>query len=134
MPAPYAIARFARDYFNHVTRPLAGRLPPFILVDHQGRTTGRTYRTPMFGFFDDDRAIVVVLTYGPNVDWLKNLRAAGGGTVVAHGRRYRVGPPEVETGLARARVVPAILRPFLRLMRVNDFARLPLHAPTHSAA
>jgi len=134
MPAPYAIARFARDYFNHLTRPLAGRLPPFILVEHQGRTSGRAYRTPMFGFFDDDRAIVVVLTYGPNVDWLKNLRAAGGGTVVARGRRCRVGAPVVEAGLDQARVIPAILRPFLRLMRVNDFARLPLRPPTRSAA
>ena len=129
MPAPYAIARFARDYFNHLTRPLAGRLPPFILVEHRGRRSGRPYQTPMFGFFDDDRAIVIVLTYGPNVDWLKNLAAAGGGTVVARGRTYRVGPPAVETGLDRARVIPAIFRPALRLMRANDFARLPLRPP-----
>jgi deazaflavin-dependent oxidoreductase (nitroreductase family) len=128
MPAPYAIARFARDYFNHLTKPFAGRLPPFILVDHRGRTSGRPYQTPMFGFFDGDRAIVVVLTYGPNVDWLKNLRAAGGGTVHARGRVYQVGPPEVAAGLGRARAIPAILRPVLRLMRVNDFARLPIRS------
>jgi deazaflavin-dependent oxidoreductase (nitroreductase family) len=133
MPAPYAIARFARDYFNHLTRPLAAHVPPFILVDHRGRASGRLYQTPMFGFFDDDRAIVVVLTYGPNVDWLKNLQAAGGGTVHARGRVYRVGPPVVETGLGRARVIPAIFRPFLRLMRVNDFAWLPIRSSSSAA-
>jgi deazaflavin-dependent oxidoreductase (nitroreductase family) len=133
MPAPYAIARLARDSINHLTRPLAGHLPPFILVDHRGRTSGRRYQTPMFGFFDDGAAVVVVLTYGPNVDWLKNLQATGGGIVHARGRVYQVGAPAVEAGLGRANAIPAILRPFLRTMRVNDFARLPIRASALAA-
>src|SRR3954452_3417920 len=49
---------------------------PFALVRHVGRRSGRAYATPLVvarvagGF-------VVELTYGPDVDWYRNITAAG---------------------------------------------------------
>ena len=126
MPAPYAIARSNRYLVNPLARRLAGKVPPFILIEHRGRTSGKSYRTPVWGFFEDDDAIVIALTYGPDIDWLKNLRAAGGGEVVARGGAHHVATPIVQTGIDRTTAIPAMIRPVLRLMRVDQFARLPL--------
>ena len=127
MPMPRVIARANRYLANPLARRLAGRVPPFILVEHVGRVSKKRYRTPVFGFFEDHSgAIVVVLTYGPAVDWLKNLRAAGGGIVVARGRTYAIATPVVHTGLDRSPAIPAIVRLVLLPFDVTQFARLPL--------
>ena len=129
MPAPRVIARANRFLANPLARLIAGRVPPFILIQHVGRVSNRRYRTPVFGFFEHDRgAIVVVLTYGPAVDWLKNLRAAGGGVVIARGRTYAIASPVVHTGLDRSPAIPSVVRLVVRLLNVTQFARLPLRS------
>ena len=41
MTMPMAVARFARDYVNPVSRRFAGRVPPFAVVRHVGRWDAR---------------------------------------------------------------------------------------------
>lgn len=126
MPIPRVVARSNRYLANPLFRRLAGRVPPFVLIEHRGRTSGKRYGTPVFGFrAQNDPTWVVALTYGPEVDWLKNLRAAGGGVLVARGERYRTGPPVVGEGITAATAIPAPIRAFLRLVRVSWFVRLP---------
>jgi hypothetical protein len=86
------------------------------------------------GFFQDGDAIVVALTYGPDLDWLANLRAAGGGAVVSRGRTFNVGPPTVHTGLDQTTAIPAMVKLLLRVLRVSQFARLPLSADGKTAS
>ncbi len=126
MPIPRVVARSNRYLANPLFRRLAGRVPPLVLIEHRGRRSGKPYATPVLGFRDgSDPAWVVALTYGLEVDWLKNLRAAGGGVVVARGERSRTGPPVVGEGIAAASAIPAPIRAGLRLMRVDWFVRLP---------
>jgi deazaflavin-dependent oxidoreductase (nitroreductase family) len=54
-------------------------LPPFAIVNHRGRSSGRGYRTPVMAFPTDER-FVFALTYGRDVDWVKNLFASDGGS------------------------------------------------------
>src|SRR5689334_14015494 len=130
MPIPRLVARANRSLLNPLLLRVAGWLPPFMIVDHRGRTSGKRYRTPVIGFFEPGGdSIVVVLTYGPQVDWLKNLAAAHGGTLLFRGHVYPVGSPIVVSGLDQTRAIPRIARSFLRLLRVSQFARLPLRAP-----
>jgi deazaflavin-dependent oxidoreductase (nitroreductase family) len=75
-------------------RPVAGRLPPFAIVEHQGRTSGRPYRTPVFAFRRGDE-LVIVLSYGTGSDWVLNLMAERGGAVVRLGRRRVLANPRV---------------------------------------
>ena len=43
----------------------------------------------------DDVLVGVALLYGEESDWLRNLRAAGGGRVVRKGRTFELGEPRV---------------------------------------
>jgi deazaflavin-dependent oxidoreductase (nitroreductase family) len=106
---------------------LAGRLPWFALIVHRGRKSGNEYRTPVNAWLDDE-TVIVALTYGPGTDWLKNLGAAGMGEVIAGRTSYRVGRPEV-IGIEGMKRMPAVVRPILRAIDVDEFALLPLLKP-----
>jgi deazaflavin-dependent oxidoreductase (nitroreductase family) len=88
------IRPFTTHVFNRFARRFAGRLPGFGLLTYVGRKTGATYRTPMNVFWRDGRA-VFALTYGSDVQWLKNVLAAGGCTIRTLGRDVRLVEPEV---------------------------------------
>jgi deazaflavin-dependent oxidoreductase (nitroreductase family) len=122
MPLPASLARFNRRATNTLTRPVAGRLPGFAVVTHRGRRSGAIYRTPVNAFATPD-GYVVALTYGPDRDWVKNVLAAGGGVLEVGGRRVRVERPRLVHD-PRRRLVPAPVRPMLRLLGVEDFLEL----------
>ena len=81
--------------FNAVTLPLAGRrFSPFGLLRHTGRRSGRTYVTPLRGYPFGD-GFVLELTYGPDVDWCRNVMATGKGMLSWHGQEYVLEQPEI---------------------------------------
>ena len=127
MPIPESVARFNRVATNRITKPLAGRIPWFALIVHRGRRSANVYRTPVNAWLDEE-SVIVALTYGPDTDWLKNLEASGGGEVIARGRRYRVGPPQL-IGEEGSRRMPTVVRPILKAIDVHEFALLPLLTP-----
>jgi hypothetical protein len=67
MPLPRPLARLNRRLTNRVAGRVAGRLPPFAIVAHSGRRSGRTYQTPIWAFRAPD-GFVVALTYGDSAD------------------------------------------------------------------
>jgi deazaflavin-dependent oxidoreductase (nitroreductase family) len=71
------------------TRVARSRRGPFALVRHVGRRSGRQYETPVI-LARVPAGFVAELTYGPDVDWYKNITAAGRCTVLHHGREYAV--------------------------------------------
>jgi deazaflavin-dependent oxidoreductase (nitroreductase family) len=89
---------------------------------HEGRGSKREYRTPVNVFRVPD-GYVVALTYGTESEWVRNVRTAGGCELITRGRRKRVGSPEIRHDESR-RLVPALVRPVLRLLRVTDFMHL----------
>jgi deazaflavin-dependent oxidoreductase (nitroreductase family) len=98
MTAPPTRLRFIRPITNRVvnpvTRRVAGRLPGFAILTHVGRTSGRTYRTPL-NVFRRGNQYLFALTYGSDVQWLKNVLAAGECTIRTLGRDVRLVEPEV---------------------------------------
>ena len=96
MQLPQRLARFNRYVTNPVQRLWAGWAPTMGIIEHVGRRSGRTYRTPLTVFSTDD-GVAILLTYGPDRDWLKNLTAAGGGRLRRHGRGFVVRDPQVMT-------------------------------------
>jgi len=64
------------------------------VVRHKGRHSGRAYETPVL-CFDDGPVHRIALTYGRDVDWLKNVLAAGTFEVSSKGRTVRLTDPEV---------------------------------------
>src|SRR5262249_46141243 len=87
------VARFNKRVTNRIQGVYAWLLPPWAVILHRGRRSGRNYRTPLFAFRRGG-TLVVALLYGWESDWLHNLRA-GGGRVIRGGRTFTVGPPEV---------------------------------------
>ena len=83
---PRRLAHVNRVLTNRLMRPVACVLPPLAVIEHRGRRTGRAYRTPVFAFRRGEE-IIVVLSYGTQSDWPRNLVAARGGGVIRLGRR-----------------------------------------------
>jgi deazaflavin-dependent oxidoreductase (nitroreductase family) len=122
MPLPDWLARFNRRVTNPVATTIAGRMPGFGVVVHRGRTTGRTYRTPV-NLFERGSGYVVALTYGPDRDWVRNVLAAGGCQVETRGRLIQAGLPRVVVD-RRRHEVPAVVRPVLAMLGVDEFLEL----------
>ena len=64
------------------------------IVEHVGRRSGKRYRTPL-NMFPTDDGVAVLLTYGPDRDWLKNLTSAGQGRMQHYGKTFTVADPQV---------------------------------------
>ena len=126
MPIPMPIARFNRVVTNRITGPFADRLPGFGVLHHVGRRSGRQYAIPI-NCFPDGNDYLLVLTYGANTDWLKNVLAAGGCELMTRGQRIRLTNPRIENDTDR-RWAPALVRPLLRrafdAMEINQVVRL----------
>ncbi|CAN5704370.1 nitroreductase family deazaflavin-dependent oxidoreductase [soil metagenome] len=116
MQLPQWLARFNRRVTNPVQRIWAGHLPAFAILEHTGRTSGRTFRTPLT-VFSTDEGIAILLTYGPDRDWLKNITAAGGGRLKRNGKTVALADPQLMTKAEAAPHVTGWWRPV--------FARLP---------
>jgi deazaflavin-dependent oxidoreductase (nitroreductase family) len=119
MPFPRALAKLNRVGANRLVRYIAPWFPGLGLVIHVGRKSGRVYRTPV-NLFTADGHYTIALTYGPNTDWVRNVRAAGGCEVVTRGRRVRLAQPRIVHDETRA-AIRTVERQFLRLLRVSDF-------------
>ncbi len=87
------VARFNKRVNNPIQGTYAWLLPPWALIVHRGRRSGRRYRTPVLAFRRDG-TLVVALLYGEESDWVRNL-LSGGGQVVRGGRTFRVNRVEV---------------------------------------
>lgn len=120
--------RFLKHYFNPLTRRIAhSARGPFCIVRHVGRRSGKTYETPII-VAPTDNGFVFELTYGPKVDWYKNVLAAGGCTLVWHGKDYVIGKIETldtKTGLA---AFPQPFRVVLRLSGKKEFLKMVLQS------
>lgn len=115
---------FLKNYFNPLTLRIArGSGGPFAIVRHVGRRSGKPYETPIIVQPADD-GFVIELTYGSDVDWYKNVLAAGGCTILWHGRDYVINgiePLEAETGRA---AFPLPERLILRLLGMKQFLKM----------
>ena len=116
------IAPFTVHVFNRISRRFAGWLPGFAIVRHVGRRTGQIRETPVNIFRAGER-YAIALTYGSEVQWLKNVFAAGGCELRTRGRTVRVGDPELVVDGSR-RLIPQPVRAFLGVMRVSEFLLL----------
>ena len=124
MAIPHAVGKLNKVATNKVLVHLAGH-GPFVELEHVGRRSGRVYRVPLNAFRTGD-SVTFALTYGPRVDWLRNVRAAGGCRLRMGHEILTLGAPvelPTEVGMAR---MPVPARVVLRLTRVDEFIELPV--------
>jgi deazaflavin-dependent oxidoreductase (nitroreductase family) len=123
MQLPRALARFNRYVTNPIQRLWAGRLPGFGIIEHVGRRSGRAYRTPL-NVFRTAGGFVVLLNYGTDTDWVRNLSAAGGGGLVYRRGQYVLTQPRIVTGDAGRVLLPPPIRLVSRVARVHNVLRV----------
>ncbi|HEU4948269.1 MAG TPA: nitroreductase family deazaflavin-dependent oxidoreductase [Kribbella sp.] len=123
MPLSRGLARFNRRFANPVMRLVAGRLPPFAIVRHRGRRTGRDYVTPVLAFGTEDGAVIGVL-YGTGSDWVSNVLVAGGAEVKRRREWQHYGQSRLVGGDEGLRLLPTVVRSPFRLLGVRAFVRL----------
>ena len=98
------LARFNRRVPNRVIGTIAGRrLSPVAFMVHQGRRSGRQFRTPVMPLPLRD-GFLVSLPYGP--------------------RTFEVADPRLLDAAGAAPLLPAALRPALRVVPHIRFVRL----------
>lgn len=126
---PNRMRYVAKHMINRLTIRHAGSASShFAILRHVGRRSGKPFETPiMVARLGED--FVLALTYGPKVDWYRNLQANGKGTLIWHGKAYpieAVEPLERSVGL---RTHPLHERVILRILNVRQFLRVKVAAP-----
>jgi deazaflavin-dependent oxidoreductase (nitroreductase family) len=114
---------------NPLIKKMAGRrhFNMAAKIYHRGRRSGRTYVTPATARLSGDH-FWVSLTFGPNSDWCKNVRAAGECTIRWHGQDYHaIHPVIIDRSVALTAAGKAFKRSEKLMMKaigVNQFLRL----------
>src|SRR5215472_1872365 len=124
MPIPRIVRQWNKAGLNRVTKHIAPWAPGFGVVIHRGRRSGRLYQTPVNVFAAGD-SYVFALTYGPDTDWVKNVRAAGGCGLRTRGRAIRLTSPRLYHDQSRQGIRP-LERQVLRMIGVADFLSLKI--------
>ena len=116
---------FNKHFLNKLLRRFAD-LPfgPFALVKHIGRKSGKAYETPIMAF-PIQGGFMIALTYGPEVDWYKNVQAAGTCKLFFHRKEYAINRIEP---IEPAQAIPLFPQPQRTILRslglVHDFVKL----------
>ncbi len=119
-----------RVFNKHVLNPammlLAGRKCWYAsVIRHSGRRSGKTYATPVVAERIGD-GFILPLPYGTEVDWLRNVLAAGRATLTVHGETYEVVAPEIiDSTTAAPQLSPSRRRTFRRF-GVEHFLKVTL--------
>lgn len=125
-PVPTPRTRFIRPFTTHIlnrfTRLFVYRLPGFAIISHRGRKSGEIHRTPMNVFRDGDDYLFA-LTYGSNVQWVKNILAAGEADLRVGDKTIHLTSPELFVDPKR-RLMPQPVRTMLGVIRVSEFLRM----------
>jgi deazaflavin-dependent oxidoreductase (nitroreductase family) len=118
------IRRFNKAIFNRITLTFAeGDVGPFSVIYHVGRRSGRSYRTPVLATYTGD-TIVIPLSYGENVDWLRNVIAQGGCEIVRKKKRVRAVDPRVIEAPDALALLPAERQRLFERFKLEKFLRL----------
>lgn len=123
MPLPHWLTRVNLLLGNRLLAPFAAHLPGLGILEHVGRRSGTLHRNPLAIFRRGPDRYVIALWYGPNVQWVRNVLAAGGCRVRTRGRWIKLADPRRLHDPSR-REIPWFLRPVAALLRVEHFLEL----------
>jgi deazaflavin-dependent oxidoreductase (nitroreductase family) len=120
---PHWLARVNLRFSNAFMRPIATRLPWFVVLEHVGRKSGTVRRTAIMAYRRKPDRWILSLIYGTEVQWLRNVIASGGCRLLSLGKWIEVVEPRRFADSSRSSV-PWLVRPFLALLRVSEFVEL----------
>ncbi len=120
---------FNKYVTNRILRVFASfSYGPFAVVHHVGRRSGKPYETVIM-VWPMEEGFVIALTYGPEVDWYRNILAAEGCSVFWHKKVHAVGKPEPIDAETALPAFPAPFRLALGRLGQRDFVRVRFIVP-----
>ncbi len=90
MPYPRWLAKINKRVFN----PKAIRKGAYPVITHVGRTSGRSYQTPLDAH-PTNTGYIMVVRYGPKSDWVLNVLAAETVTLRIDGEMLTLSSPRL---------------------------------------
>ncbi len=116
---PRPMNRRANAFFLKIA---GGRFRAYSLLKHIGRSSGREYRTPVTAFPLGD-GFVLALLYGDaaEVDWCRNVMAAGKCILKTRGQEYVLEKPEIIPASKALAAYPLLFRFYYRTRGIQQF-------------
>jgi deazaflavin-dependent oxidoreductase (nitroreductase family) len=124
---------FVHRYVNPITRPVAKKLPTFAILTHRGRKSGRKYQTPI-NVFRRGNDYFFFLTYGSDVQWVKNVLATKSCSIETRGRVVELVEPELITDPELRPAPPHVRFVERRIAGVTQYLRMRPSTPAGEGA
>ena len=116
--------RLNRDHMNPRVQGEAGTAgSSTALVRHTGRSSGRTYETPVDAVPTPD-GFVVSMVYGRDTDWVRNVLAGGPAAVIRDGTTHPVLASDVVPVDDVTDVFTAAQRRLMRVFGISEALRI----------
>jgi hypothetical protein len=117
---------FNKFVLNQLTLRFAGsKIGPFSKLIHKGRKSGIIFHTPVVATYVGD-VVIIPLSYGDKVDWLRNILAAGGCDIVFNKKRMALTHPEVISGEIALSFLPEKRRRLFERFNLEYFLKLQI--------
>ncbi len=121
-----AVRKINKYSVNRISVKIAGAAhSPISLIRHTGRRTGKPYATPVIVEPLGD-GLVIAFTYGPEVDWYRNILASGSCIIRRGGVEYACAAPRLIDGPSALPAFPFFLRSILRIIGTSQFLKLEI--------
>jgi deazaflavin-dependent oxidoreductase (nitroreductase family) len=119
MPMPLWWGQINKRVFN----PRAVRNGKWQVIEHVGRSSGRTHRTPLEAHRVAD-GYVFVLVYGSRSDWVRNVLAAGSAVLEVDGVSVELEGPALLTAEQAFELLPPGTKRPPKMLRIDEFLHM----------
>jgi deazaflavin-dependent oxidoreductase (nitroreductase family) len=124
MPISNQTRFFNKRFTNKLFLPTAGtRFSPYALLIHKGRKTGKLYMIPVVTARQGSR-FIFALAYGLDVDWYRNVTAAGGCELHWKGVEYLLSNPRELDQVEGRKAFGKFVEMLFRWRKVSNFAQM----------
>jgi deazaflavin-dependent oxidoreductase (nitroreductase family) len=121
MPYPRWVAQINKRLFN----PREVRRGKYPVVTHTGRSSGKSYQTPLDAYPTQD-GYVLVARYGPRSDWVQNILVAGTASLRIEGDEHALVSPRLVS--QREALEALVSDPPKDFTKAGDFVLMDEHA------
>lgn len=121
MPMPRWWGQINKRVFN----PLELRRGVRPVLTHEGRSTGKTYRTPLDAH-PVDGGYLFILVYGSGSDWVRNVMAAGRARLAVGGQEVELTAPRLVGEEEAWQALPRTVQRPPRFLRITEYLRMDL--------
>ncbi len=119
MPVPMWVAKVNKRVFN----PSELRRGVRPVLTHVGRSSGKTYRTPLDAHPVDGGYIFIVM-YGSASDWVQNVLAAGAATLEIDGDEFELVSPRLVSKEDAWQLLSATTKAPPAFLRVTEYLQM----------